>query len=96
MPALRVGLWLAILVCAAVAASALAKGASIRVGDNFFAPKSLHIKQGATVTWHWTGKTPHNVTSTAAPKHVKQFMSKTQQKGSFSHKFTTKGAYTIV
>jgi len=81
---------------AAGVASAVAKGSSVRIGDNFFSPKSVSIKHGATVTWHWTGKSDHNVTLTQAPKHVKQFISKTQIKGTYSHKFTTKGAYTIV
>jgi len=91
---------LAIVICPAVAASALAKGKgkgpSVRIGDNFYKPKSLKIKRGATVTWHWTGKSQHNVTLTQAPKHVKQFISNTQAKGTFSHKFSIKGSYTIV
>jgi plastocyanin len=84
------------LMSVVLATAALAKGASVSVGDNFFKPKSLTVKSGATVKWHWVGKSPHNVTLTHGPKGVKQFMSKTQNKGSYSHKFTVKGSYSIV
>jgi plastocyanin len=84
---------LATLLVAALAASAVAKGSSVKVGDNFFKPKSLHITRNATVKWKWTGKSPHNVTVTSGPV---RFMSPTKKHGSYSHKFTKKGTYSIV
>jgi plastocyanin len=90
---LRPLLVLAALVCLVIATQALAKGATVKVGDNFFSPRSLGLSKGTTVRWNWTGKNPHNVTVTTGPQ---RFHSSTRKHGSFSHKFTAKGSYTIV
>ncbi|HEV3230021.1 MAG TPA: plastocyanin/azurin family copper-binding protein [Solirubrobacteraceae bacterium] len=90
---IRLALVLAIVACSAAAAAELAKGPSVKVADNVFRPTSLSIKKGATVTWRWAGRNPHNVTVTDGPR---RFRSPTQKRGSFSHRFTARGAYTIV
>ena len=84
---------LATVVCLAIATQALAKGTTVKVGDNFFSPRSLSLAQGAPARWNWAGKNPHNVTVTKGPQ---KFRSSTRKHGSFSHKFTAKGSYTIV
>jgi plastocyanin len=33
----------------------------VKVGDNFFKPRSATINRGDTVTWKWVGKRRHNV-----------------------------------
>jgi plastocyanin len=51
------------LVIVAVAGAALLSAApagaaakkTIRVGDNYFAPKAVTINRGTTVTWRWPG-----------------------------------------
>jgi plastocyanin len=90
---------LLIVVAVGVTAGAQAKGKpkgstkGVNVGDNFFKPKSLTISANTTVAWHWTGKAPHNVTVVTGPQ---KFHSATQKKGSYSHKLTKKGSYSIV
>ena len=76
---------------AALALSAIAFGATKKVGVKglSFVPKSLVIKKGTTVTWHWSGSLPHNVAG-------KGFKSKLGPKVTFSHKFTKAGRYVVV
>ena len=59
---------------------------NVSVKDNFFTPKSVSVKKGATVTWKWAGRAAHNVT-------FRSTHSKTQTKGSFSVKFKNKGTF---
>ncbi len=60
------------LIAAAAAAGALAavalpaadaapKGKTVVIRDNRFAPASVTVAKGATVTWAWRGKAAHNV-----------------------------------
>jgi len=74
---------------AAVAVPALAAGPSVRVDDNFFKAKTVRIKPNTTVTWKWVGERPHNVT-------FSKFHSKTQEAGSYRHKFTRRGTFRYV
>src|SRR3954454_9796417 len=55
-------------VAGAVAIPAFGATRTVKIGDNFFKPKSLSIKRGTTVRWTWTGSAPHNVTVTSGPK----------------------------
>lgn len=73
----------------AIAAPALAAGTTVKVSDDKFTAKVVHIKKGATVTWKWVGSDSHNVVG-------KGFRSKTQNKGTFSHRFTKAGTYNYV
>ena len=41
--------------------------AEVSVGDDFYAPKDVFLKQGGTVKWSWIGANPHTVTSDAVP-----------------------------
>jgi plastocyanin len=80
-------------VAGAVAIPAFGASKSVKVGDNFFSPKSVTVKRGTKVTWRWTGSAPHNVTVTSGPK---KFHSKTQTKGTYRAIPHTKGTYRIV
>lgn len=73
-------------VVAAVAAPALGSGTTVKVADYKFVAKTIHIKKGATVTWKWVGKDPHNVTFSG-------FHSKTQSSGTFKHTFRKRGTF---
>ena len=87
---------LTVAIAAAIAAFAIpAFGAtkSIKIGDNFFSPKTVTVKRGTAVVWKWTGSAPHNVTVTKGPK---RFHSRTQTKGTFKAVPHTKGTYRIV
>jgi plastocyanin len=85
------------LVAGVLAAPSLSAGKSVEIGDNYFVRDAggatVTIKKGQTLTWKWTGKHPHNVTVKSGPQ---KFHSATQTKGTFSHKFTKAGTYSIV
>lgn len=64
---------------------------SVTIGDNFFNPTSNTVPSGATVTWTWTGNSPHNVTfaSNAIANSV------TQSSGTYQVAMpTAAGSYT--
>jgi plastocyanin len=63
--------------------------ADVSVGNNFFAPASLSVSPGATVTWTWAaGDTLHQIAFTDnAPGSAKQ------STGTFQRTFSTAGTY---
>jgi plastocyanin len=85
---------LPVAVAGAVAAPALAATRTVAVKDDVFSSKTLKISKGTTVKWVWQGKSFHNVT--AVQGSPTQFRSKLQTKGTFTHRFTKTGKYTIV
>ena len=87
---LRLILLLTVLI---VAVSALASGKTVKVGDNYYGPKSLTVGRGTRVTWKWVGVLRHNVVVHTGPA---AFNSKTQVRGTFAHTFTKKGTYQLV
>ena len=64
--------------------------ADISVADNAFSPSALTVDVGATVTWEWTGGSPHNVTwvGPGAPA-----ASATQTTGTYERTFDAAGSY---
>jgi plastocyanin len=90
---LRLILLLTVLIVAVSAVSALASGKTVKVGDNYYGPKSLTVGRGTRVTWKWVGVLRHNVVVHAGPA---EFNSKTQVRGTFAHTFTKKGTYQLV
>ena len=60
---------------------------TVSVKDNFFSPKTVSVRKGATVTWKWAGRAAHNVTFRGSAH------SRTQTRGSYSHKFNNKGSF---
>jgi plastocyanin len=87
---LLAGLVVALLAVAAT--QALAATRSIRVGNNFFGPRTVTIHRGARLTWRFHGSL-HNVTVRRGPQH---FRSGNRSHGKFSHRFTRRGTYRIV
>jgi len=83
----------ALVVSAALAASAFAATKTVTIGDNFFKPKSISVSKSTTVKWAWKGKNPHNVTVTSGPV---KFSSPTKKTGTFSKKLSKKGTYKII
>jgi plastocyanin len=81
---------------AAVAVPALAATKTIKVGDDYFVragrPPVVTVAKGSTVKWVWRGAIIHNVVGHGPVN----FRSKTQDKGTFSKKFTKRGTYRIV
>ena len=86
----------AILAAGALAAPSLSANKSVVVGDNFFGAKATHptvtIKRGQSVAFRWTGHNPHNVTALNGPA---KFHSATMMSGTFTHKFTKAGTYSL-
>ena len=75
------------------AVAAFASGSkSVNVKDNFYSVKKLTIGRGARVTWHWHAFLRHNVVVRSGPS---KFRSRTQVRGSFSHRFTRAGTYHL-
>jgi plastocyanin len=71
----------------ALASTAFGAGATVKVADNKFVAKKVHVSKGATVTWKWTGRNPHNVT-------FGSFQSRTVTSGKFKHRFTKRGTFS--
>jgi plastocyanin len=89
----------ALLVSAAPALAAPRK--TVKIGDNYFLPKTLSVKRGTTVTWKWPGFETagdvHDVKLKSGPKHVKKFHSQPAASDySFKRKLTVPGKYSIV
>src|ERR1700736_5094258 len=65
---------------------------TIKLGDNFFSPKSVTITAGTVVTFQWTGSNTHNVTVIKGPE---KFTSPNQSDGTYDHTFKKTGTYKI-
>lgn len=58
----------------------------VAVRDQQFAPATIAVPTGTTVTWLWEGEEAHNVVGAG-------FESPTQATGSFAHTFAQPGTY---
>jgi plastocyanin len=77
------------------------KGKTIKVGDNYYSPKTLTVDRGTTVTWRWPGFDEagdvHDVKLKTGPKGVKKFASESASTDySFKRKLTVSGTYKLV
>jgi Plastocyanin len=86
----------ALATAASIAVPAIAGTKSIKVGDNYFVRSgsrpTVTVSKGTTVKWVWRGKAAHNVKASGP----QSFMSRTIVTGSFKHKMTRRGTYSIV
>jgi plastocyanin len=93
---MRIVLIALVLALVAAPATAAAKTRGVKIGDNYFVRASgvatITVKKGTTVKWRWTGHHDHNVVA-SGPAH---FQSKLKSSGSYKHKVTKKGTYTII
>jgi plastocyanin len=88
------------LICLALAlallgmlpASVGAATKSVRVGDNFFSPRSVTISKGSTIRWRWVGSSRHNVVATRGAS----FRSTTKRTGTYSRTFRRRGTVRYV
>ena len=62
------------------------EGPAVAVRDYEFEPASLAVEAGATVTWVWEGRAPHDVVGEG-------FESNDQSSGTFRHAFDEPGTY---
>ena len=93
-----------LLLVPAIATAALAAGVpaansarDVKIGDNYFVRASgvpvVTVSKGTTVRWVWRGKSLHNVKVAKGPA---RFGSSSKKTGTYSHKMTRKGTYTII
>ena len=90
----------AALVFAAPALAAPSKK-TIKVGDNFFSPKTLTVDRNSTITWKWPGADEagdvHDVALTRGPKGVRKFQSEAAATDyTYKRKLTKAGTYKLV
>ena len=83
----------AVLVGAFAVTALASSGKTVKVGDNYYGPKTLTIGRGTKVTWKWVGVLKHNVVVHTGPA---SFNSRTQVRGNYSHTFTRRGTYQLV
>src|SRR3954452_3016816 len=81
-----------------LAATALAAGRTVKVGDDYFVKDNgnkhtLKLKKGTKVTFKWVDNGPHNVHATKGPQ---KFSSRVQTSGTYKHRFTKRGTYHLV
>jgi len=89
----------AVLISAVPAQGAATK--TVTLGDNYFAPKTLKVKRGTTVTWKWPGFEQagdvHDLKLKSGPKGVKKFHSEAASTDySFKRKLKVAGTYKLV
>ena len=89
------------LLRAAPAMAATGAKKTIKVEDNLYAPKTITVNRGTTVTWKWPGFDQagdvHDVALKTGPKGVKKFHSDAAATDySFKRKLTVPGTYKIV
>jgi plastocyanin len=93
-----------VLAGAALLSAAPVQGASkktVKLGDNYFTPKTVKVKRNTTVTWRWPGFEEagdvHDVKLKSGPKGVKKFTSEAASTDySFKRKLKVAGTYKIV
>ena len=74
---------------------------TVRIGDNFFAPKTVTVARNARVTWKWPGFEQagdvHDVKLKSGPKGVKRFHSEAASTDyTYKRRLTVPGRYRIV
>ena len=71
-------------IAGALAVPAFGATKTIKLGDNFFKPKTLTVKKGTKLVFKWTGKAPHNVTGAGLKSGTKSsgtFKAKAKKSG---------------
>jgi plastocyanin len=72
------------------------KRARVAVHDNFFDPRSVHVKEGGKVIWTWKGANRHNVRFTKVPRGARRRGSPTRTEGRWRRYFGIPGTYRYV
>jgi plastocyanin len=79
-----------------VASQAFAATRSVSVGDDWFVskgrPKTITVRKGTTITWHFRGKSMHNVDASKGPVH---FISGYKRRGTYSRTLRKPGTYVV-
>lgn len=78
----------------ALAGPAQAGGTHVRVGDNYYRARTVHIHKGSTVTWRWAGRRRHDVYFTSGRHRPGRCTSR--RRGSCSRRFPRRGTYSYI
>lgn len=70
--------------------------ATVKVGDNFFKPKSKKVRKGTTVRFKWTGDAAHNVTKRKGPGGRIESKTTSSRGVNFRKKFKQRGKYRFI
>lgn len=85
-----------LLAVALAPAGAAPRPKTVKVGDNFFAPDSLRVRQGTMVRFRWVGVEQHNVVKSSGPG---RYFQSNKAKGPgvhFKHRFKQPGRYRLI
>jgi plastocyanin len=72
---------------------------NVSIGDYFFAPKKVTVKENTVVLWHWpkAGGDSHDVYLKKGPKGVKHFHSDIfSADASYKQKLKVPGTYSVI
>ena len=84
-------------LAAGIAAGPAGAAGEVRVGDDFFSPKSKTISSGGSITWLWRGKASHNVTGMTRSGKVAFRSKTTKRKGyRYTKRFRKAGSYRVI
>jgi plastocyanin len=98
---IRTGVILAGVALLSAAPAGAAARKTVKVGDDFYSPKTVTVSKGTTVTWKWPSFEEagdvHDVKLKSGPKGVKKFQSDSASTDySYKRKLTVPGTYKIV
>jgi plastocyanin len=89
----------ALALLAVLAGLSSAHGAAatrVKVGDDFYRARTVHVSRAATVSWHWAGHRRHDVYFVSAPRGAKPKRCSTRRRGNCSRTFRKRGRYSYV
>jgi plastocyanin len=81
-----------LLVLIAAVPAGEASGRHVKVGDNYYRARTVHVSKGSTVTWRWAGRRRHDVYFTHG--HIARC--KSRRHGSCTRRFRRRGTFTYV
>jgi plastocyanin len=68
----------------------------VKVGDDYYRPRAIHVRPGSKVTWRWAGRRRHDVHFTGAPRGAKPRFCGSRRRGSCTRRFRKRGRYVYV
>jgi len=86
---------LALLVPLMTASTAMA-ATTVKLGDNFFAPSSKTVRQGAKVRFQWIGNRTHNVKKRRGPGGGFKSRTTSRRGVNFAKRFRQRGTYKLI
>jgi plastocyanin len=76
------------------ARAARAAATPVSIGDNYFKPRKVRVRRGASVTWRWRGSRRHNVYFTSGTRRPRTCAAR--RTGRCTRRFGRAGVYGYV